>query len=475
MNKEKKIERLERQLAKLRKENRQLKSDVRKVKKDSSNENKKRCQDNNTERRTGKVVVRPVRGHKFSELAIKLATVIYSNVGCGLRSVVKLLEIIDETFDGVFQGEMPSHTEISNWAKKNGLATYADSGKRLSGMKYCEIIDECITVGNQKVLLTLAAPSVPKGHPLRHEDVEALGIAVAPSWDGDSVRKEIGRCSRKAGSDPEYIVSDNGVNLSKGIRETGITHHRDISRSIGLILEDTYKGQTDFEAFTEKLNNTRLKYHLTDTAFLLPPKQRAIARFMNLFEWVRWAGDILKAYPTFNEKQQQAFAFVVESRPLIEELTLVMECVRDIERRCKSDGISKETAKLCAWTASGLITSGTANKRTIAIGSKIGSYLLGEAEKIGEKDKAHIISSDIIESVFGWYKTRKPSNKLCGVTASVLNIATIGKLSTKEGRAKFDFKGNMEAVRLADIKEWKDFNLLDNWAVNRKNKLKKVG
>ena len=74
--------------------------------------------------------------------------------------MVKLLEIIDETFDGVFQGELPSHTEISNWAKKNGLATYADSGKRLSDMKYCEIIDECITVGNQKVLLTLAAPSV---------------------------------------------------------------------------------------------------------------------------------------------------------------------------------------------------------------------------------------------------------------------------------------------------------------------------
>ena len=57
----------------------------------------------------------------------------------------------------------------------------------------------------------------------------------------------------------------------------------------------------------------------------------------------------------------------------------------------------------------------------------------------------------------------------------MLNIATIGKLSTKEGRAKFDFKGNMETVRLADIKEWKELNLLDNWAVNRKNILKKVG
>jgi hypothetical protein len=388
---------------------------------------------------------------------------------------VKLLEIIDEAFGGVFQGELPSHTEISNWAKKNGLATYTDSGKKLSGMEYCEIIDESITVGRQKLLLTLAAPSAPEGHPLRHEDVEVLGIAVAPSWDGDGIRQEIEHCSSKAGHAPAYIVSDNGVNLSKGIRETGITHHRDISHSIGLILEDTYKGQADFEAFTAKLNGIRLKYHLTDTAFLLPPKQRAIARFMNLFDWVRWAADVLRAYPTLNGKQQEAFAFVVENKHLIEELASVMECIRAIEQRCKRDGISRETAKLCAWAASKLITSRTANRRTIAIGSKIGLYLIGEAEKVGDKDKAHVISSDIIESTFGWFKTRKPSNKLCGVTTSVLNIATIGKLSTKEGRANFDFKGNMESVRLVDIKEWRNLNLLDNWAINRMTVLKNVG
>lgn len=389
--------------------------------------------------------------------------------------MVKLLEIIDETFDGVFQGELPSHTEISNWAQKNGLATYIESGDRLKDMEYCDILDESITVGKQKLLLTLAAPATPPGHPLRHEDVEVLGIAVAPSWNGDSIKEEVGRCSDKAGHAPSYIISDNGVNLAKGIRDTGITHHRDISHSIGLILEDTYKGQEDFDGFTAKLNSIRLKYHLTDMAFLLPPKQRAIARFMNLFDWVQWAGDMLKAYPGLNSKQQEAFAFVVENRPLIEELTMVMGCIKGIEKRCKRDGISRDIAKLCAWAVSKLITSGKASRRTIAVGSKIGLYLIGETEKIGDKNKAHIISSDIIESTFGWFKTRKPSNKLCGVTASVLNIATIGKLSTKEGRENFDFKGKMEAVRLGDIKKWRDFNLLDNRAVSRKIILKKVG
>jgi hypothetical protein len=42
--------------------------------------------------------------------------------------VVNLLEIIDETFDSVFQSDLPSHTDISNWAQKNGLATYIESG-----------------------------------------------------------------------------------------------------------------------------------------------------------------------------------------------------------------------------------------------------------------------------------------------------------------------------------------------------------
>ena len=48
-------------------------------------------------------------------------------------------------------------------------------------------------------------------------------------------------------------------------------------------------------------------------------------------------------------------------------------------------------------------------------------------------------------------------------------------MATKTRRISFDFKGNIEAVRLADIKEWKELNLLDNWAVNRKKTLKKIG
>ena len=77
------------------------------------------------------------------------------------------------------------------------------------------------------------------------------------------------------------------------------------------------------------------------------------------------------------------------------------------------------------------------------------------------------MSSDIIESIFGEYKGRKSPNKLCGVTSYVLVLPLFGCLKTREDRLAFDFNAKMEAVRLADIKEWRDLNLLDNWAQKR--------
>ena len=406
---------------------------------------------------------------------VKLATSIRSNVDCGLRSVTKILELVNEAFDGILGDKLPSHTTISDWMQKNGMGTYMEAGTGFSTGDYCEIVDECLTVGGQKLILTLGADATPPGHPLSHIDVEVLGMAVAPSWNGDSVEKEIGKSIAKVGHAPSYIISDNAPNLAKGIRQAGITHHRDIGHSFGLILEDVYKGQEDFEGFMQKMNGIRTKYHLTKMAYLLPPKQRAIARFMNLFSLVEWAAGMLRVLPTLKSDEQEAFAFVNEYQQLISELETVMRYVKNIEQECKQNGLSKQTAKLCASVACGLISGEGTNSRTMAVGARIGIYLLEEAAKIEGKEEAHNISSDIIESTFGWYKARKPTNKLCGVTASVLSIPLVGKLAIKEARDAYDFKGKMEAVRLKDVKEWKDLNLLDNWAIIRNLTFRKIG
>lgn len=95
------------------------------------------------------------------------------------------------------------------------------------------------------------------------------------------------------------IISGSGAELAD------VPRHRDISHTIGLILEDEYKERTDFKEFMDIMNKKRLSYQLTANAYLLPPKLRTISRFMNMSKWVEWAWAILQVYDDLGESQKR--------------------------------------------------------------------------------------------------------------------------------------------------------------------------
>ena len=99
-------------------------------------------------------------------------------------------------------------------------------------------------------------------------------------------------------------------------------------------------------------------------------------------------------------------------------------------------------------------------------------YINDESVLLKSKDECHNITSDIIESTFGVYKSIQPKNKHCGITPIVLALSLYGKVTDSEKRRKIDFKEKMECVRMADIKDWKETTLLDNWQVRRMLDLK---
>ena len=98
--------------------------------------------------------------------------------------------------------------------------------------------------------------------------------------------------------------------MNKGVRCAGITHHHDISHSLGMYLERAYKEQPDFKEFVKLMTDSKFKYNMTKIAYLLPPNQRTIARFMNLSGWVRWASKMLGVYHKLSADEQKAFSFI---------------------------------------------------------------------------------------------------------------------------------------------------------------------
>ena len=94
-----------------------------------------------------------------------------------------------------------------------------------------------------------------------------------------------------------------------------------------------------------------------------------------------------------------------------------------------------------------------ASGREKGVYSCIISYIKEETALVPE-GMCHNISSDIIESYFGWQKYRMASNKHAGFTASVLYLPLRSYLQKMKGIRNFNIKGIMENTKKADMAEW---------------------
>ena len=245
---------------------------------------------------------------------------------CGLRTVVTILEIFAELLGDTF-GKVPCYNTVENWVKKLGLSVYQDE-QPCKDKKFAMVVDESIAINGQKLLLTLAIPSEHQNRPIKHEDVTILDMSVSKGFNGDDVQCRIEEAEKSAGNAPDYIISDNGHNLVKGITGSRHIHHADISHSMGVILKNVYEKQSDFVEFTTLLGKKRLQYHLTDKAYLLPPNMRTISRFMNMSSWVFWGNEMLHCYDTLPKEMQEAYAFIKDYESLLKELQTVLSAVR---------------------------------------------------------------------------------------------------------------------------------------------------
>lgn len=396
----------------------------------------------------------------------------YVRTNCGLRTVVKMLEIFDEVLEGNC-GKIPCYNTVENWVKKLGLSVYENDRKPCRGKKYAMVIDESIMINSEKLLLILGIPARHQGRPVKHEDVTVISMEVAGSFTGDEINRKISDSANEIGQKPAYVISDQGHNLTNGIAQARFSHHVDISHAMGTCLKHAYGKQADFLAFTQLLGSIRLRYHLTDKAYLLPPNMRSIARFMNMSSWVDWGSAMLKCYGNLPDRMKDAYSFVPENRELLEELSAAVDAVRYVEQVCKNEGFCMATCKKCQkYIIRNII--GNANNRRAVLGFEMLNYFKKEEALLMDDRQIDNISSDIIESDFGIYKEKKSPNKLYGITPFVLIIPLYPKLVNKSVTQIFDFKERLVNVKLKDIDAFTKKHMSKNWVTERTKTLKNV-
>jgi hypothetical protein len=77
-----------------------------------------------------------------------------------------------------------------------------------------------------------------------------------------------------------------------------------------MFLERVYKKEADFQELSNNVQLARFKYNMQDVAYVHPPSQRSIARFMNMSKWIDWISRMQYLYHTLRDDIKSIYAFI---------------------------------------------------------------------------------------------------------------------------------------------------------------------
>ena len=410
---------------------------------------------------------RRISGHKYDLRIVSLCVCLYAFAGCSLRCVNRVLVYLQLEY-GIAVTELPCKSSIENWVQKVGLYQYIHVGSDL-WEEYCMILDESMVIGQQRMLLVLGACAQKEGaESLRLGEVKVLGFAVKASWRWEGVRDFLQEVQEKVGKKASYVVCDGGCNLKRGVQETGLIRICDVGHEICKWTEQTYKEDERFKAWIKEVTKVRFQVFMKQTAYLMPPKQRTVARFTNLSFVVAWAANMLRVLPGLSEVEKQAFGCLELHKTLIAEFAAVFNMNESILKIIKNEGASVKSLD-----KSLSICQKYRSQVPQCLIDKITRYLKEEKAKLPKVETIWNASSDVIESLFGKYKYKAASNTLNGITPLVLSLCIYTDTNEDHQQLHQNVKQALETISMQKLAAWKNSNLCENQLVRRRMLFKK--
>jgi hypothetical protein len=340
------------------------------------------------------------------------------------------------------------------------------------------ILDFTIELGTEKCLVILGISSelirekIQKSNGcLEHKDVEVLAIEIMKSTKGELVKSVLEKVSKKVGI-PQQIISDKGSDLYKGIKlyqdkNKGTIHSHDITHQMALCLKKELEKEEEYQSFANKCNQTRQQIQQTELGFLMPPKQRTKSRYFNLDELVKWGINIINYLEKEKWKGEgEEYKAKIECKlgwvkEYFESLMIWQEMLsitRTIEEKVKKEGINPEFYQQFEQDYQPKLEVERINK----FREKIEESLTKEMEMM-EEDEIKIISSDVIESLFGKYKSFSQKSTVKEIRRMILTIPN----STIEITREFILEA-LENIKNIDVKDWEEKTFSQSMLSKRK-------
>lgn len=344
------------------------------------------------------------------------------------------------------------------------LGYYKLSREKEVGEDWVWIIDHTVQTGPEKCLLILGVrlsrlPAV--GESLSQEDVEAITLEPVRHSNGEIVYKQLKKAVKKTGV-PREILSDHGPDLSAGIEKFCADHPQtafvyDVRHKTAALLKRELGADQLWQKYLTAIGRTRINLRQTVLAHLSPPEQRRKARYLSVGEFIRWGWKVTQYLeseapelePEEKKKLEEKLVWVREYRAELVEWRELMELVERTEKFVRENGFYKESH---LWLEKEL-TPEVLSERNRRVKKALLEYVKEESGKAQPKERL-VGSSEVIESVFGKYKSLIKDQAESGMTGMLLSLGALVSSTSAEV-----VKKALETVKTKRVLDWCKENL----------------
>ena len=245
----------------------------------------------------------PIDQHeRIPRQSYSLSTVIYF---CGsVLACCSSLAAVPKTLAFFFpeqarQGFIPHATTGRMWLLRLGY--YKLHAPLEQADDWILLADHAVEIGKHRFLGILGirvANLPPPGECLKLSDMTPVALLPVESSTQDIVYQQLETVSTAIGITPAAILSDEGSDLSGGIdrfcqAHPETTRYRDLPHLAARLLKKRLEKNDCWNAFIKQATQTKFETNQTELAFLVPPRLRSKARYMNLQSMLRWAEKVL--------------------------------------------------------------------------------------------------------------------------------------------------------------------------------------
>lgn len=326
------------------------------------------------------------------------------------RSVTRILKLFDEAGWHPL-GWIPHFTSTINWTLRTGLGLLKQVGP--IDQPWVAIIDHSIDIGTKKALVVLRVPMdtvSTKNRAICLEDCECVGLSIAEEVNGASIARELKAVFDRAGA-PVAVLKDCDRTLHKGVRlwsegqDKAVPTIEDVGHVMASALKAQFEDTAQFKDFTSLANKGAKNLRQTNLAFLIPPKLRTKGRFQSIGKLADWGKKILAVLEGENKRHvdsldrlHAAFPNFDQSKQFIKHFASTTQVISRVMEMLKNKGLDQTSCDHCHKLTEQLPKDSKTKQRLsswlqqhLAIQKKIASGSL-------------LVSSDIIESLFGSFK-----------------------------------------------------------------------